>query len=77
MIAHNDQYREPGPMVISRRAKQITRRAAKLQMAWQEFFLLSFFLVSLGFALTATVADGPMSQKKGAWLAKVAVDEGY
>ena len=63
-------------MVISRRVKQITRRAAKLQMAWQEFLLLSF-LVSFGFALTATVADGPMPQMKGAWLAKVAVDEGY
>jgi hypothetical protein len=37
-------------------------------MTWREFVLLSFFVLLLGAAMTATISDGPLSQMKGSWV---------
>jgi hypothetical protein len=55
-----------GTMVKSRSARKTPGK--RTDSVWKEFLLLSMFVVLLGAALTATWANGPMPQMKGAWV---------
>jgi hypothetical protein len=37
---------------------------------WRDYLLITVFLALLGAASAATIADGPMSNMKGAWLSQ-------
>ena len=52
-------------MAKSKGARKLLEKAP---LGLQRVSLLSMFLVPLGAALTATWANGPMPQMKGAWV---------
>jgi hypothetical protein len=37
---------------------------------WRDYLLLTVFLALLGAAGAATIADGPLSNMKGAWVSQ-------
>ena len=49
-------------------AKRIFRKAKISKADWQNFSLLSAFVLLIGAAMTATISDGSMPYMKGAWM---------
>jgi hypothetical protein len=50
------------------RVKRIIRRAKLSQKAWQDFLLLSAFVLLFGAAMTVSISHGSMPYMKGAWV---------
>ena len=50
------------------RTKKLIRRRKMSSAAWQNFLLLSTFVLLFGVAMTTTITDSSMPYMKGAWV---------